>query len=770
MNPNIKIKIAQELPEDRSSWIAKIKDVKEEYHSLVKWDLYNRFDGADSIYLWKGSLEGEDNPLTKDFVPGETQEIYANNLFFSQIPLYAITFYSGEGSVSFALVSFESIKVTSWMHYFGNKIIGYEPEMVVDGRIHLMDVFYHESKADVEEMEKQRAEYEAAIEEVRDRLDSQDLEVFDKKITIDSAISPKDDAMRAGNNIMISADPEFDEQGRVSRIVAVDNEIVVDIIYENSLPNAEIADFNIIKGDMPSYPKHISVEIDNTKSKASTPLLMVLVKGFDSELTFARVTQEYEVVVDQFGEKVINLNSTEQHFSRKQLKDIFYFKAFWHAAKLVENGALADYVYGLYQNIIDDGKKWVSGYGVDNVSFYTRNNRLKEIDKTLATYLKKQPKTDSPYLIADMASSTGITSVNFAEELLASNVDAIVESSDVVVNLHLVRNEGNLGIFDSNGRILQVKIGSNIYEMKEIGELEEVLSLKKEYDDGNYVTFDRSDPTLQAFQRKHPDKLTRVVVNVFDTNISEGIYDVVRVFNLDNYFENEFEVDKMKENLKRTLKEGGLLVYGSEEGGELFYWAFQKREGELVQIPTKELGRVNRDISFDEKSNDDDYAMNTEVNMLNRKAQLEKLSEVLSQEKYANKPDIVEHVVEILERYSEEGKKIVIELGAGATGVALALAENNPKVGVIASDIYDNNIFGGYRPIVAGYEDNDLVGLKANLDNLEVVKIDWIDMLKALPNGIADVVLIANPHYPNQFMKQLTSEVGRVLNASGEGL
>ena len=271
----------------------------------------------------------------------------------------------------------------------------------------------------------------------------------------------------------------------------------------------------------------------------------------------------------------------------------------------------------------------------------------------------------------------------------------------------------------------------------------------------------------RLFKGKHPDKLTRVVVNVFDTNISEGIYDVVRVFNLDNYFENEFEVDKMKENLKRTLKEGGLLVYGSEEGGELFYWAFQKREGELVQIPTKELGRVNRDISFDEKSNDDDYAMNTEVNMLNRKAQLEKLSEVLSQEKYANKPDIVEHVVEILERYSEEGKKIVIELGAGATGVALALAENNPKVGVIASDIYDNNIFGGYRPIVAGYEDNDLVGLKANLDNLEVVKIDWIDMLKALPNGIADVVLIANPHYPNQFMKQLTSEVGRVLNASG---
>ena len=78
-----------------------------------------------------------------------------------------------------------------------------------------------------------------------------------------------------------------------------------------------------------------------------------------------------------------------------------------------------------------------------------------------------------------MASSTGITSVNFAEELLASNVDAIVESSDVVVNLHLVRNEGNLGIFDSNGRILQVKIGSNIYEMKEIGELERSVIVEK---------------------------------------------------------------------------------------------------------------------------------------------------------------------------------------------------------------------------------------------------------------------------------------------------
>ncbi len=100
--------------------------------------------------------------------------------------------------------------------------------------------------------------------------------------------------------------------------------------------------------------------------------------------------------------------------------------------------------------------------------------------------------------------------------------------------------------------------------------------------------------------------------------------------------------------------------------------------------------------------------------------------------------------IDSLWRVLERGSRL-LEIGSGRTDAAVAIAAKNHDLGVIATDIYNENSGTEvYRAYAEEWRQGGLLGQELRLDNLALLKCG-AEILEYLPDSSLDYILLVNP-------------------------
>ena len=90
----------------------------------------------------------------------------------------------------------------------------------------------------------------------------------------------------------------------------------------------------------------------------------------------------------------------------------------------------------------------------------------------------------------------------------------------------------------------------------------------------------------------------------------------------------------------------------------------------------------------------------------------------------------------------------LLEIGCGGGEAALAIAEKNPRLGIVATDRYDCTDActpaAGYRKVALQWQAHTLGAQRADLSNLVLLRAE-ASLLRCLPDKSIDAVLMVNP-------------------------
>ncbi|MBF0215935.1 MAG: class I SAM-dependent methyltransferase [Candidatus Omnitrophica bacterium] len=206
----------------------------------------------------------------------------------------------------------------------------------------------------------------------------------------------------------------------------------------------------------------------------------------------------------------------------------------------------------------------------------TSKERLESIDRVIIdNYI---PKGDKPFLVADTAVSMGFTSVDLATALEKAGKNFRIISSDRMIKIRLVARNGCWAMFYSSGKLLAVRYKGSVYREGKFDDLPVTVidGLYESYNSGHFSEFSRSSPEVEEYMRQHPERLYQAEIDAMDPNLDENKYEVVRCFNLFQYFNNTDRL-KIVRNLGRTVKEGGYLIVGF--GSEYIQYAVWRKNG-----------------------------------------------------------------------------------------------------------------------------------------------------------------------------------------------
>ena len=101
----------------------------------------------------------------------------------------------------------------------------------------------------------------------------------------------------------------------------------------------------------------------------------------------------------------------------------------------------------------------------------------------------------------------------------------------------------------------------------------------------------------------------------------------------------------------------------------------------------------------------------------------------------------------LLKKTDDSGRPTLLELGSGDTRVALAIAQRNPGMDVIATDVWQTDPKDSLRQYVVdarAFEDGLLPAQTTPLSNLAAVRAQ-ADLIGHLPDGSLDYILLVNP-------------------------
>jgi len=168
---------------DKSGWINRFENLRQEYRRLTQWDFVNRFNGAEGVVLWRFPAEyyGKEE---KFFSLKRGDRLRVDGLFFTQIPHYAVSFakYVGKDMpLVLMYVPVSSIKITSWLDR-QSRDEGYEPEVIVSGDVEFIDMLFLDSPADLKTLEPLQKGYEEALRTLP-QVDERDLMWLERKLT-----------------------------------------------------------------------------------------------------------------------------------------------------------------------------------------------------------------------------------------------------------------------------------------------------------------------------------------------------------------------------------------------------------------------------------------------------------------------------------------------------------------------------------------------------------------------------------------------------------
>lgn len=101
----------------------------------------------------------------------------------------------------------------------------------------------------------------------------------------------------------------------------------------------------------------------------------------------------------------------------------------------------------------------------------------------------------------------------------------------------------------------------------------------------------------------------------------------------------------------------------------------------------------------------------------------------------------------LLRQSAQEGRPVLLEIGAGNTEVAVQIARQNPGMNVIATDIWQTDPTDSLKEYVAdavAFEEGTLPAQTEGLPNLAAVRAQ-ADLIGHLPDGSLDYILLVNP-------------------------
>lgn len=135
-----------------------------------------------------------------------------------------------------------------------------------------------------------------------------------------------------------------------------------------------------------------------------------------------------------------------------------------------------------------------------------------------------------------------------------------------------------------------------------------------------------------------------------------------------------------------------------------------------------------------------------------RKAELHRLEQYISSGKLSNSPEDVAKALDIFERYSQEGKQIIIELCGGNTKVAREIAEKKKNISVITLDVYRTDESSSYIVWAWDFEQRKLAAQKEPLENLTVLRGDQ-EIFQYLPRNSVDYILLVAPESLSEILE-----------------
>ncbi len=115
-----------------------------------------------------------------------------------------------------------------------------------------------------------------------------------------------------------------------------------------------------------------------------------------------------------------------------------------------------------------------------------------------------------------------------------------------------------------------------------------------------------------------------------------------------------------------------------------------------------------------------------------------------------NSERIVLKFFDILEKYSKEGRQILLEVGGGNTDVANEISKKNPQIGIITVDLYDHLRNHSLLPHIIWadeFKQGILSAQQSKENNIVVLKADFFELLPYLPKNSLDFILAVSPEY-----------------------
>jgi hypothetical protein len=288
---------------------------------------------------------------------------------------------------------------------------------------------------------------------------------------------------------------------------------------------------------------------------------------------------------------------------------------FVHALRAIDKVKSGNHVYATAYQMFGDGSDASAYVSELEHSFFravrlangtfktTRAERLCDLNRLVEQHLPLR----RPLTIKDVAVSSGVSTVEWSEQLRGRGIEHRMTATDLTISALLVSFTDQLRIlFDGGGTILQIDIADYPVYPRLSGRLDRLLAGVPSKLAGRFAArqlamcIHRRPDSISSFARQLElvtPRLRQLGIEVkeedlTDPNISERRWDVVRAANILNrgYFGSEV-LRQMLEGLTSSLEVGGVLaVCRTEQNGNNHGSVWRLQPDRSLEL----LGRVGR--------------------------------------------------------------------------------------------------------------------------------------------------------------------------------
>jgi hypothetical protein len=215
--------------------------------------------------------------------------------------------------------------------------------------------------------------------------------------------------------------------------------------------------------------------------------------------------------------------------------------------------------------------------------FYTRSERYQDGIDSLVMSLPLRPGAK----IHDTAAGPGAASLDLSMKMQANGIHFVF--SDREFELQLVRHGNAVAVFDKDGQMVSTQDA----------ERSEQETLKRLWQEGRGIPFDRTDWRVEEFMQRHPQSMSRRTIDLMRDSMPPDEFDLVRNMNMIQYLTTTEDQKQLLRRLGNTVKDGGWLIVGKSSNGRIHHGLWRRRGDRFVLLADKSSGKPTDDGDAD---------------------------------------------------------------------------------------------------------------------------------------------------------------------------